>query len=40
MTLLARLDEANAGPQQKPLISFNGATLRLGGKTIIENLDL
>ena len=40
MTVLARLDEAKAAQQQKPLITFNGATLRLGGKTIIENLDL
>jgi NitT/TauT family transport system ATP-binding protein len=40
MTLLARLDEAKAARRQKPLITFNGATLRLGGKTIIENLDL
>src|SRR6516225_5588522 len=40
MTILARLDETKAARRPKPLISFNGATLRLGGKTIIENLDL
>ena len=39
MTVLAKLDEAGA-EARKPLVAFNGATLRLGGKTIIENLDL
>lgn len=40
MSVVARLDEARAARQQKTLIAFNAATLRLGGKTIIENLDL
>lgn len=40
MSVVARLDEARAARRQKTLIAFNAATLRLGGKTIIENLDL
>lgn len=40
MSVVARLDEARAARRQKALIAFNAATLRLGGKTIIENLDL
>jgi NitT/TauT family transport system ATP-binding protein len=40
MSVVAKLDEARATRRQKPLITFNGATLRLGGKTIIEKLDL
>lgn len=40
MTVLARLDETRAAQRPKPLITFSGATLRLGGKTIIEKLDL
>lgn len=40
MSVVARLSEARAARRQKLLIAFNAATLRLGGKTIIENLDL
>ncbi|QQN63917.1 ABC transporter ATP-binding protein [Bradyrhizobium diazoefficiens] len=40
MSIVARLDEARAARRHKTLIAFNAATLRLGGKTIIENLDL
>ena len=40
MTVLAKLDDARDERRQKPLIAFNGTTLRLGGKTIIENLSL
>lgn len=40
MSVVARLDETRAGRRQKTLIAFNAVTLRLGGKTIIENLDL
>jgi len=40
MSVVAMLDEARAARRQKTLIAFNAATLRLGGKTIIENLDL
>ncbi|MGY3236270.1 NitT/TauT family transport system ATP-binding protein [Bradyrhizobium sp. USDA 4472] len=40
MSVVARLDEARAARRQKTLIAFNAATLQLGGKTIIENLDL
>ena len=40
MSVVARLDEARAARRQKTLIAFSAATLRLGGKTIIENLDL
>ncbi|MBR0723358.1 ABC transporter ATP-binding protein [Bradyrhizobium manausense] len=40
MSVVARIIEARAARRQKTLIAFNAATLRLGGKTIIENLDL
>ncbi|MET4327208.1 NitT/TauT family transport system ATP-binding protein [Bradyrhizobium sp. i1.15.2] len=40
MSVVARLDEARAARRQKALIAFSTATLQLGGKTIIENLDL
>jgi len=40
MSVVARLDEARAARRQKALIAFSATTLRLGGKTIIENLDL
>jgi ABC-type nitrate/sulfonate/bicarbonate transport system permease component len=40
MSVVARFEEARAARRQKALIAFNAATLRLGGKTIIENLDL
>lgn len=40
MSVVARLDEAKAARRGTPLIAFNGTSLRLGGKTIIEQLDL
>lgn len=40
MSVVASLYAAQASRRQEPLIAFNGATLRLGGKTIIEKLDL
>lgn len=40
MSVVAKLDEARATRRPKPLITFNATTLRLAGKTIIENLDL
>ncbi|MDD1520343.1 MULTISPECIES: ABC transporter ATP-binding protein [Bradyrhizobium] len=40
MSVVAKLIEARAARRQEALIAFNAATLRLGGKTIIENLDL
>jgi NitT/TauT family transport system ATP-binding protein len=40
MNVVASLYAERASRRQDPLIAFNGATLRLGGKTIVEKLDL